>query len=415
MTFAAACSRLTGELADEATERRYRAMSRGRLLRHARITLLAVPALTFFNILAMVVIGSALMTPAFFQSSAAIVVVALIARYLIAGRARHHPDLVVAIVATTATVALAAVGIREPSMAVFIGAFLLVVPLAVVMLIPWRARTHFGFLLVHAAVALPAYLIMASVSAGLLELLAVCASAIGMSMIGKLLVSHEDRRTFMLRRALVTRRAQLAAANRALAASLRHDPLTGSRNRLRLTEDLVAVRSELGRDGMTWGLLLVDLDRFKSINDDFGHATGDAVLGAAVEAIKSALRPGDGIYRVGGEEFVVLLARVSAARAMAVAERLRQSVEDLAIANPRSRPSGVLTISIGLTMLDAHALDVDDDVLLARADRALYRAKAEGRNRIVAAGTLATPALRTEDGQNARVPAPRRAVVAGAS
>ena len=70
------------------------------------------------------------LSAAFFQSSAAIVVMALIARYLIAGRARHHPDLVVAVVATTATVALAAVGIREPSMAVFIGAFLLVIPLA---------------------------------------------------------------------------------------------------------------------------------------------------------------------------------------------------------------------------------------------------------------------------------------------
>jgi diguanylate cyclase (GGDEF)-like protein len=371
--------------------------------------------LTIFNILAMALIGSDLMTPAFFQSSAAIVVVALTARYLIAHRARHHPDLVVALVATTATVALAVVGIREPSMAVFVAAFLLVVPLAVVMLIPWRTATHFGFLLIHAAVAVPAYLIMASLSVtSHLELLAVCATTIGMSMIGKLLASHEDRRTFMLRRTLVTRRAQLTAANQALAASLRHDPLTGSRNRLRLGEDLVAVRSELARDGLPWGLLAVDLDRFKSINDDFGHATGDAVLGAAVQAMKSALRPGDGIYRIGGEEFVVLLARLPAARAMAIAERLRHSVEDLAIANPSSRPSGVLTVSIGLTVLDADALSVDDDGWLARADRALYRAKDEGRNRIVAAGTPAPPRVRTDAGQSSRAAVRRRAVIAAA-
>ncbi|MEP7361544.1 MAG: hypothetical protein ABI744_08195, partial [Chloroflexota bacterium] len=229
MTLAAAWSRLTAYSRVDAAERRYRAMDRARLLRHGRITLLAVPVLTIFNILALAVIGPGLMTPSFFESSAAIVVVALTARYLIAHRARHHPDLAVAVVATTATVALAAVGIREPSMTIFIAAFLLVVPLAVVMLIPWRTATHFWFLMIYAAVTVPAYLIMASLSeTAHLELLAVCATTIGISMIGKLLASNEDRRSFALRRALVTRRAQLAAANRALAASLRHDPLTGS-------------------------------------------------------------------------------------------------------------------------------------------------------------------------------------------
>ena len=233
-----------------------------------------------------------------------------------------------------------------------------------------------------------------------------------MSMIGSLLASHEDRRTFTLRRTLVTRRAQPQPPIE-LAASLRHDPLTGSRNRLRLGEDLAAVRSELARDGLPWGLLEVDLDRFKSINDDFGHATGDAVLGAAVQAMKSALRPGDGIYRIGGEEFVVLLARLPAARAMAIAERLRQSVENLAIANPRSRPSGLLTISIGLTVLDADALALDDDGWLARADRALYRAKDEGRNRVVAADTPAPSPVRTDAGQSSRASVRRRAVSRG--
>lgn len=273
------------------------------------------------------------------------------------------------------------------------------------MLLPWRPTTHFGFLLIHAGVAFPAILIMGGLSeTQRWELFVVSASTIGVSMMGKLLANYEDRRAFAMRRALVTRRAQLAAANRALAASLRHDPLTGSRNRLRLTEDLVGVRGELGRNGEPWGLLALDLDRFKSINDDFEHATGDAVLGAAVQAMKTILRPGDGIYRIGGEEFVVLLARLPETRVMAVAERLRRSFEDLAIANPSSQPSGVLTVSIGVTVLDVDAMDLDDDGWLARADGALYRAKDEDRNRVVAAGTQRPPPLRRDHTGRALVP-----------
>jgi len=411
MTLAAAWSRLTAGRRVDAAERRYRAMDRSRLRRHARVALLVVPGLTLFNILTMVMFDdSGLMVTVTIQSSTA--VVALIARYLITDRARRHPDLIVVVVATAATVASAAAGILEPALAMFAAAYLLLIPPTVALLIPWRPTTHFGFLLIHSAVALPAIMAMASLS-GMqrLQLLVVCASTIGVSMLGKLLANHEDRRSFALRRALVTRRAQLGAANRALAASLRHDPLTGSRNRLRLTEDLCGVRSELGRNGEPWGLLALDLDRFKSINDDFGHATGDAVLGAAVQAMKAILRPGDGIYRIGGEEFVALLARLPEARVIAVAERLRQSVEDLAIPNPSSRPSGTLTISIGLTVLDVDALAVDDDGWLARADHALYRAKDEGRNRVVVADTQRPPALR-RDGTG-RATAPRRAPARG--
>ena len=393
MTLAAAWSRLKGDRRVDANERRYRAMDRSRLRRHARFALLVVPGLALFNIVTMAMFdGSGLVTTIAVQSPMA--VFALIARYLITDRARRHPDLVVVLVASASTVASAAVGILEPSLAVFAAAYLLLTPLAVAMLLPLRPTTHVAFLLIHSAVALPAILLMASLpDTQRLELLVVSSSTIGVSMMGKLLANHEDRRTFALRRALVTRQAQLGAANRALAASLRHDPLTGSRNRLRLTEDLAGVRGELGRNGETWGLLALDLDRFKSINDDFGHATGDAVLGAAVEAMKALLRPVDGIYRIGGEEFVVLLARLPETRVMAVAERLRQSVEDLAIANPSSRPSGLLTISIGLTVLDVDALAMDDDGWLARADGALYRAKDEGRNRVVVADTQPPPLL----------------------
>jgi diguanylate cyclase (GGDEF)-like protein len=154
---------------------------------------------------------------------------------------------------------------------------------------------------------------------------------------------------------------------------------------LRLNEDLVGVRAELSRSGEPWGLLALDLDGFKSINDSFGHAAGDAVLRQSAQAMQAILRPVDGIYRVGGEEFVVLLARLPETGVRAVAERLRQSVEHLAIRNPSPRTAGLLTVSIGLTVLDTDSLALDDDGWLARADTAMYRAKDEGRNRVVEA------------------------------
>ncbi|CAN5857643.1 hypothetical protein BH24CHL6_BH24CHL6_07180 [soil metagenome] len=374
-----------------ADERRYRAMDRGRLRRHARVAVLVVPGLGLFNTLVLILFGGeGLVATVAVQGTMGLVAIA--AHFLLRGHARHYPDLIVIVVATGATLASGVVGIVEPRLAVFAGCYLLLIPLAVALLIPWRPATHFAWLMLHTMVALPAILLMHGLGeTDQFSLLMISVSTVGVSMLGKGLHGLEDRRSFAFRRAVVARRTELAAANRALAASLRHDPLTGARNRLRLAEDLAAARSSLGRADESWGLLTLDLDHFKAINDLFGHAAGDFVLRATVEALGDTLRPVDGIYRTGGEEFVVLLPRLAEPEIARVAERLRSTVEGLAIANPGNTPYGVATISLGAAVLDQHDLVFSDDVWMARADRALYAAKEGGRNRTALAGSGGTP------------------------
>jgi diguanylate cyclase (GGDEF)-like protein len=160
-----------------------------------------------------------------------------------------------------------------------------------------------------------------------------------------------------------------------------HDPLTGANNRRRFDRDL-ADALERSRSGGPLSLAIVDLDHFKRVNDTFGHPAGDELLKAIVQRLIAAVRPGDGVYRFGGEEFCLLLADTPAAEATDVAERVRAEIAarpyDIGVDAPHAA-----TASIGI----ATSRPGDDAAaLVARADAALYDAKESGRNRVVAAG-----------------------------
>ncbi|HEX5929550.1 MAG TPA: GGDEF domain-containing protein [Solirubrobacterales bacterium] len=152
------------------------------------------------------------------------------------------------------------------------------------------------------------------------------------------------------------------------------DPLTGLFNRNALEqrlEELDGQPCDLD-EGLSHALLLCDLDNFKRVNDQLGHAAGDAVLQDVAYAMRAALQAGDTIYRVGGEEILVILPGAGREDAIEIAERLRHTVAE-------RRPVGVpVTVSIGVAVSEPDAVDTDD--LVARADAALYAAKAGGRN-----------------------------------
>jgi diguanylate cyclase (GGDEF)-like protein len=176
------------------------------------------------------------------------------------------------------------------------------------------------------------------------------------------------------------------------AAQLNHlavtDPLTGLANRrrtLRQLEDLTGAPAP----GLAPAILLADLDHFKHINDQHGHETGDRVLVAVAGALRAATREADTISRWGGEEFLILLPRTAPGEALELAERLRARIEALVILDPVLRPVSV-TISIGLAL---HEDDQDGAAWLRRADEALYRAKAAGRNRCEIAPRAVEPPL----------------------
>jgi diguanylate cyclase (GGDEF)-like protein len=172
------------------------------------------------------------------------------------------------------------------------------------------------------------------------------------------------------------------------------DFLTGAWSRRAFSELADRERSRAVRAGRTLSLLVLDVDNFKTINDTLGHAAGDRVLVDVVSCAETAIRNVDYFARIGGEEFAVLLPDTDRSCALAVAERLRTSLErPVAVCDSREGQSiAAYTVSIGVAVLrDAESVET----LMRRADAALYAAKASGRNLVVCEPDL-TP-LRVPD------------------
>jgi diguanylate cyclase (GGDEF)-like protein/PAS domain S-box-containing protein len=174
--------------------------------------------------------------------------------------------------------------------------------------------------------------------------------------------------------------SELKEKEAALTRLASTDTLTGLANRRHFIEKVAAEIHRWSRTGHASALLMVDLDWFKQVNDNWGHAAGDEVLRHFADVLRRSLRRVDLPGRVGGEEFAILLPGSSAEDALAAAERLRRNVEN----EPALTSFGAIafTVSIGVTRFVAG--DDSPDQPLLRADRALYRAKAAGRNRVAA-------------------------------
>ncbi len=159
------------------------------------------------------------------------------------------------------------------------------------------------------------------------------------------------------------------------------DELTGMMNRRLLMKQLDKARVTMDHKHSPFAVMLLDLDRFKRINDTFGHLAGDAVLKEVAATLAEQLEPGMVLGRYGGEEFAILLPRCGElAQAKRVAERLRVAVEARLVKSPTSDELLEVTVSIGLTLAQ-RGESVED--LLNRADECLYMAKMAGRNCVV--------------------------------
>ena len=174
------------------------------------------------------------------------------------------------------------------------------------------------------------------------------------------------------------------------------DVLTGWNNRRYLQVRLVEELAQARRDASTLVCLMLDIDHFKSVNDTYGHAAGDAVLRELAQRIESQVRVSDIAARYGGEEFVVLLPGAELESGKLLAERIREAVSATPI-EIGSGKSVTITASIGIASI-APGRDVDDlkttgDSLLARADVALYSAKSAGRDRVVTENAKQLPAM----------------------
>jgi diguanylate cyclase (GGDEF)-like protein/PAS domain S-box-containing protein len=177
-----------------------------------------------------------------------------------------------------------------------------------------------------------------------------------------------------------------------LAAQALTDDLTGLANRRSFDETLDREWSRTLREGTQLSLLLIDIDNFKSVNDDYGHQVGDDYLRAISAALSSALRAPDSLARYGGEEIAVILPRADSQGALETAERLRAAVTALHLTHEgNAEGGGLATVSIGVaTALARHGgtIKMPESLLLA-ADNALYKAKQAGRNRVATAVLVA--------------------------
>mgnify|MGYP000303690752 CR=1 FL=1 len=158
-----------------------------------------------------------------------------------------------------------------------------------------------------------------------------------------------------------------------------HDALTGLPNRCAIEEMAGRETARAARHGYPLSVLMMDLDRFKAVNDTYGHEAGDAVLKAFAEIAKKNLRQGDVIGRFGGEEFLALLPVSDREAAIRVAERIRTAVSSRPVSHAGSAIP--LTVSIGVAVSDADSVSSQDAI--RAADSALYAAKRGGRNQVI--------------------------------
>lgn len=378
-----------------ARSQRFRAVQRRRTWQGARAAALVVIGVSAFDIVTSAGRGQITVV-----ADLGLIGLASAGWWSLAHWARHYPEWVAGIVATGIVVAMTVTVAAEPGLMLRSAGYFLILPLVLALLLPWSARAQLGWLVMYCAVSVAVgyfalardYALTPDIQGDLITLLIITSSV---SLIGRTLLDKARIRSFIqmqdlraLRRQSDARAAQLAQAHstlRTLRASelwferrALHDPLTGLANR-----DLLGDRLAHGltQRGATVAFFMLDLDDFKAVNDRLGHVSGDAVLIGAAERFASALRAGDTLARLGGDEFAVVAPRVrDAAMARAIAGRLLASLSAPVWLESAQGGFEAITLraSAGIALTEAGACNAIE--LMRRADVALYRAKARGKN-----------------------------------
>jgi len=183
------------------------------------------------------------------------------------------------------------------------------------------------------------------------------------------------------------RTAELRKAYHEIEHQAMHDSLTGLLSRRAVFSDLEQELSRTQRKSELLSLIMADLDHFKTVNDTYGHQTGDAVLEETARRMHECVRPYDKIGRVGGEEFMIVLGDCNNSDGLEIAERIRKSIGDRVFEVGPNKIT--VSVSIGVTTTITNQT-FEKDLLVAAADKALYQAKKEGRNTVRACLELET-------------------------
>lgn len=386
---------------------RFRALERRLTWRASRAAMLVIAVAAPFHILALSLLHPA--AAEYILVLTGTLGLLALGAWLSLGRAlRHRPEPVVFIVSLAVAVATMVLAVSGPRLVELSIGYLLFLPTLVALVVPWRSWTEARWLAVYGIMGVIFFVtfppdgpLAVDDRQDLIFALLVALSA---AFTGHVLLYRGRIRSFKqvqalgrLQRQQRRQSAELLDVYRSLEITARTDQLTGTHNRLKLDEDLKSARGRLTRTRVPFGLLVLDLDYFKEVNDALGHLAGDDVLRRVAQALREAIRDDDAVYRFGGEEFLILLGAV-AGGVLEVAERVRKAVEDLAIPHPANPPFGHVTISVGAAVIQPSDAGATNDEWFGRVDAALYRAKADGRNRV----EVAPPAPRTSPSRAAR-------------
>jgi diguanylate cyclase (GGDEF)-like protein len=195
--------------------------------------------------------------------------------------------------------------------------------------------------------------------------------------------SEELRARLLVGERILNLQDDLIAAREELRFRATHDVLTGIFNRGTVMDALQAELSRQVRERRPCGVILVDIDHFKLVNDTYGHLNGDEVLQGVARRLKECVRPYDTVGRYGGEEFLIIASGADARGTLALAERIRSALESVPVVTQAGEVH--ITASLGAA-ISTEGRGADPQVLLRLADKALYRAKEQGRNRSELAG-----------------------------
>jgi diguanylate cyclase (GGDEF)-like protein len=319
--------------------------------------------------------------------------VACIALFFVSGRTTQRSVVLLTVLLTVSPIAGLLVSAMEPRALLAVSAGFTVLPVAVPLFLSWTTRLRTAWLVSY-SVLVGGFTIVTGFGhldavqrADLASNMAI-GSAIGW--IGGELLERLRART-------LDQEIELRRLNHELRVGATTDALTGLANRRQLEADLLWLSSARpGRLG-TCAFLMLDLDRFKQLNDDLGHAVGDDALRDVSAELRRVIRGSDSIYRYGGEEFLVIMPDATFDTATAAAERIRNAIADLRITASRTAGGTPLTISCGVAL--SPVAREHWGTVIAAADSALYEAKASGRNRtcVVPATVGDEPALMPED------------------
>jgi diguanylate cyclase (GGDEF)-like protein len=190
-------------------------------------------------------------------------------------------------------------------------------------------------------------------------------------------------RIIRLEKELIDKNEALQVLNKRLEELSLIDPLTEIGNRRSFYKTITMAHHRACRYLQGYGVVMCDIDNFKAYNDTYGHLEGDRILKTVADSIKRSLRLSDEAFRYGGEEFVALLQGQDVQGSLVIAERIRRDVESLRIEHKGSE-SGIVTISCGVESFNEKDKENKWEVILSRADEALYKAKSSGKNRVAA-------------------------------